>query len=136
MNGLVEKFNSTLIEMIAKYLFDKPLDWDSRLPYFTVSQLKNQPVSHLSIWSMIETLRFLHPQYCHRSKVFTVWTLMTTIRSVSNLSQVWDLARAKTERALKRQKFQYDKKASTINLQVGNQVMVYMQVKVKERITN
>ena len=33
MDGLVEKFNSTLINMIAKCSEESPCEWDSKLPY-------------------------------------------------------------------------------------------------------
>lgn len=76
-DGLVEKFNSTLIEMIAKCASDKPLDWDTRLPYLLFayrSSAQESTCESSFIWSMVETLGFPHPQYCRRSKVFTVLT--------------------------------------------------------------
>jgi len=134
-DGLVEKFNSTLIEMIAKCASDKPLDWDTRLPYLLFAYRSSaQESTRESPFYLVYGRDPRIPTSTVLSQKQSVYSVdLNDYKSefVCNLSQAWDLARANIERAQKRQKLQYDKKASAVNLQVGNRVMVYMPAKVK-----
>ena len=116
-DGLVEKFNSTLIEMIAKCASDKPLDWDTRLPYLLFAYRSSAQESTR------ESPFYLVYGRDPRIPTSTVLTQMQSVYQVDvddyksefvfNLSQAWDLARANIDQAQKRQKTQYDKKASS-----------------------
>lgn len=62
-DGLVERFNCTLISMLAKTAERGGRDWDSHLPYVLLLVLSNPPKNHLSSCSMAGTRDCLLKQY-------------------------------------------------------------------------
>ena len=129
-DGLVEKFNSTLINMIAKSSEESPSDWDARLPYLLFAyRASAQESTRESPFYLV---------YGRDPRIPTS-TVLSQERSVYEvdiddykreltlgLSQAWKLAHNNIQRAQGQQKKQYDRKSRPANLGVGERVMVYM----------
>lgn len=128
-DGLVEKFNATLIK--AKSM----LMGDTRLPYVLFEYRASLQES------IKESPFFLLYGRDPRVPTSTVLTYERSPYTVDiddykselmvNLSQAWKLARDNIKVAQKYQKIQYDKKTHKANLKVGDQVMVLMSTEAK-----
>ena len=129
-DGLVEKFNATLIQMIAKSCTVSDRDWDTRLPYLLFAYRASAQASTR------ESPFFL--VYGRDARLPTE-TVLSHVRNpymvdiddykvdlLANLSLAWRLAAENIQAAQNRQKKYYDRSANEINLKVGDRVMVYM----------
>ena len=134
-DGLVEKFNSTLIQMIAKSCTVSDRDWDTHLP-----------ISHLPY--LLFAYRVSAQASTRESPFFLVYgrdarlpteTVLSHVRSpymvdvddyksdlLCSLSLAWKLAAENNQAAQNRQKKYYDRLANEVELKVGDRVMVYM----------
>ena len=129
-DGLVEKFNSTLINMIAKSSEQNPCDWDSKLPYVlfayrTCAQESTRESPFFLVYGRdprIPTSTVLSQQ----KSVYEVDIDDYKREAVLNLSQAWKLAQGNIKRAQEQQKKKYDRNAKDVNLNIGDRVMVYM----------
>ena len=134
-DGLVEKFNSTLINMIAKCSEDNPCEWDSKLPYvlFAYRASAQQSTGESPFYLV----------YGRDPRIPTT-TVISQKRSVYEvdlddykreltlgLSQAWELAQNNIKRAQAQQKCQYDKKTAPVEVKVGDRVMIYMPTEVQ-----
>ena len=134
-DGLVEKFNSTLIEMIAKCAAEKPLEWDVKLPYLLFAYRSSAQESTK------ESPFYLVYGRDPRIPTSTVLAQSRSVYAVdvddyksefaTSLSEAWKLARSNIEQAQTRQKKQYDKRAREVDLREGDRVMVYMPAAVQ-----
>ena len=129
-DGLVEKFNATLIQMIAKSCTVSDRDWDTRLPYLLFAyRVSAQASTRESPFFLV---------YGRDARVPTE-TVLSHVRNpymvdiddykvdlLANLSLAWRLAAENIQAAQNRQKKYYDRSANEINLKVGDRVMVYM----------
>ena len=129
-NGLVEKFNSTLISMIVKSAVVRPADWDTQLPGLLFAYCASAQESTK------ESPFFL--MYGHDPRIPTS-TVLSQPQSactidldeyktelMTNLRQSWDLAQDKIKQAQGHQKRQYDCHTSEVTLKPGDCVMIYM----------
>ena len=133
-DGLVEKFNATLISMIAKSTTDGT-DWDTRLPYTLFAYRVSLQESTK------ESPFFLLYGRDPRVPTSTVLTYQRSPCAVDiddykselmvNLSRAWTLAQDNIKVAQRHQKTQYDKKTCDVNLKVGDRVMVLMPTELK-----
>lgn len=130
-DGLVEKFNSTLINMIAKSCDVRDRDWDIYLPYLLFAyQVSAQESTKESPFFLI---------YGRDARIPTD-SVLTHVRSpyavdvddykedlLSGLSLAWELAQANIQKAQASQKRNYDRKCTEeVNLKAGDRVMIYM----------
>ena len=128
-NGLVEKFNSTIISMLSKIVEKHGWDWDQRLPYilfvyrFAVQDsTKFLPFYLLYVW---------HPQLPTATALGKPRTACQidlddyAEEVVANLSDAWRLAHDNIKTAQAKQKLWYDKKSVASHLSVGDNVMVH-----------
>ena len=133
-DGLVEKFNATLINMIAKSTSDGA-EWDTRLPYVLFAYRASLQESTK------ESPFFLLYGRDPRVPTSTVLTYQRSPYTIdiddyksemmTSLSQAWKLAQENIKIAQKHQKTQYDKKTRDTNLKVGDRVMVLMPTEAK-----
>ena len=133
-DGLVEKFNATLISMIAKSTSDGA-EWDTRLLYVLFAYRASLQESTK------ESPFFLLYGRDPRVPTSTVLTYQRSPYTIdindyksemmTSLSQAWKLAQENIKVAQKRQKTQYDKKTCDTNLKVGDRVMVLMPSEAK-----
>lgn len=129
-DGLVEKFNSTLVNMIAKSCDISDRDWDDHLDYLLFAyRASAQESTKESPFFMM---------YGRDPRIPTE-TILTYERSpyavdvedyktdlCSGLSSAWSLARENLEKAQVAQKKYYDQSAMPTNVKPGDRVMVYM----------
>ena len=128
-DGLVEKFNSTLINMIAKCC-EKSKDWDKQLPYLLFAYRAN--VQDSTKESPFFLLYGRDPRIPSDSALNSPSSpYMVDLEDykselANNLSDAWAIARANTQEAQAHQKRQYDKHSKESTLSIGDRVMVYM----------
>ena len=125
MDGLVEKFNSTLTNMLAKSA-EKNSNWDLHLPFllFAYRTTVQEETPFYLLYgrdprSPIDELQEDMPNYA--INVDDYRSALTT-----NMSDAWKLAQSHIEHAQLRQKEQCDKSSKQPQYQVGDRVMMFM----------
>ena len=134
-DGLVEKFNSTLIGMIAKSVENRANDWDRHLPYLLFSY-------RVSVQDSTKESPFF--LLYGRDPQLPTETALTQSRTpymidvddyktemVTSLSDAWKIAQENIKVAQTKQKTQYDKKSKEPTFSVGDRVMTYMPSEVQ-----
>ena len=128
-DGLVEKFNGTLINMLSKCVNKYGRDWDGHLPYLLFAY-------RVAVQESTQTSPF-YLLYGREARVPTDSTLNQPRTAyqidlpdycaelVANLSDAWALAHQNITKAQKKQKSQYDRRATPPKLKSGDRVMVY-----------
>ena len=129
-DGLVEKFNSTLINMISKVAQSFGRDWDRHLPYLlfayraSVHESTKESPFHLLYgrdpWLPSETT------LNQPSSPYVVDSSDYRVELTSSLSSAWLLAREKIKIAQASRKKQHDKRAKEHQFRVGDRVMIHM----------
>ena len=129
-DGLVEKFNSTLINMIAKSCDVKNKDWDVHLPCllfaYRVSGQESTKESPFFLLYGRDARIPTETVLSHKRSPYAVDIDDYKEDLVSNLSEAWKLAKENIEQAQTAQKKAYDRKAREVDLRVGERVMVLM----------
>ena len=133
-NGLVERFNSTLIQMLAK-VTKNPKDWDQCLPYVvyayhTTAQESTKESPFFLLYGrdpQIPTVEALSTQ----STPYTVDLDDYRSELVMGLSDAWKAAAEHIKVAQCHQKSTYDRRASESKLKVGDRVLVHMPHEVR-----
>ena len=129
-DGLVERFNRTLTEMLAKTVAGDKRDWDKRLPfvlfsYRTTPQESTQETPFHLLYGrdpVLPTELVLQPP-TERSVV----QLDSYVGEVKeNLQSAWALAQNQIKKAQEHQKRNYDRNTQTPDHQVGDKVWLYM----------
>ena len=134
-DSLVEKFNSTLINKIAKTAETQPADWDTQLPCLLFAY-------HATIQESTKESPFFL-LYGHDPRI-PMSTILSQPQSpyvvdrddyqtelMLNMRQSWELARDRIQQAQQCQKPQYDWHASEVELRPGHRAMVYMPAEEK-----
>jgi hypothetical protein len=138
-DGLVEKFNSTLVNMIAKCCQTRDRDWDEHLPYLLFAYRSMvQESTRESPFCLLYGRDPRVPTETGLSAVSQTYPVdIEDYRSelVTKLTDAWATAREHIKGAQDTQKIQYDRRAEKANVRVGDRVMVYMpsDVQGKER---
>jgi hypothetical protein len=134
-DGLVEKFNSTIINMLSKCVEKHGRNWDQQLPYVLFAyRVAVQESTQESPFYLLYGRDAQIPTETALSQPRTVYQLdFADYRSelVANLSDAWALAHKNIDAAQVKQKKQYDKKSKDMHIVVGDRVMVYMPGTVK-----
>ena len=127
-DGLVEKFNSTLTNMLAKSA-EKNSNWDTHLPFllFAYRATVQESVRESPFYLLYgrdprlptEDLQKNTPNYA--VDVDDYKSALTTY-----LSEAWSLAKSSIKQAQVKQKEMYDKNSKQPQYQVGDRVMVFM----------
>ena len=129
-DGLVEKFNSTLINMIAKSAESRACDWDRHLPYILFSYRVS--VQDSTKESPFFLLYGRDPQLPTESALTQPRTpYMIDVDNyktelVTSMSDAWKIAQENIKVAQTKQKTQYDKRSKESKFSVGDRVMTYM----------
>ena len=127
-DGLVERFNRTLTAMLAKSVQNGGRDWDDRLPYVLFAyraclQESTQESPFFLVYGRDPRLpneKILDPR-----KTRTLTDLKEYGTDLAaRMSQAWDLARTSINKAQKRQKVGYDRKAREPDFAVGERVFL------------
>ena len=115
--------------MVAKCASDKPLEWDSKLPYLLFAYCSSaQELTRESPFYLVHGRDPRIPTETVLSQKRSVYSVNLDdykVELASNLSEAWELARENILVAQEQQKTQYNKKSRTIDLKVGDRVMVF-----------
>ena len=129
-DGLVERFNRTLTNMLSKRVDRDGTDWDLHLPYTLFAYRAS--IQESTLESPFFLLHGRDPRLpsaldmdppCPR-EVLCLDSYKEEL--VSTISDAWDLARESVKKAQKAQKRVYDKRSRELNLKAGERVFVYM----------
>ena len=134
-DGLVEKFNGTLTNMLSKSATKYRCDWDTHLPYLLFAyRVAVQESTQASPFYLLYGREARIPTESALTQPRTPYQVEFPdycSELVANLSDAWALAHQNIEKAQKKQKRQYDKRATPLKLKVGDRVMVYFPNQVK-----
>ena len=134
-DGLVEKFNSTLIGMLSKSVAKHGRDWDTHLPYLLFAYRTSvQSSTGDSPFFLLYGRDARIPTEAVLSQPQTAYQVdMDDYKSelIANMSDAWELACKNIESAQSKQKIKYDKHSRTCPLKIGDRVMVHMPGEVK-----
>jgi hypothetical protein len=134
-DGLVEKFNSTLINMIAKCCEVAQHDWDEQLPFLLFAYRSSmQESTKESPFFLLYGRDPRIPTETVLSKPVSPYLVdLEDYRTelMTKLSCAWSAAEQKIGKAQQKQKIQYDKKAKEPKLSIGTRVMVHMPSEVQ-----
>ena len=128
-DGLVERMNRTLVEMLSKVAHDDPKTWDLYLPYvlfayWTSPHDSTQLTPFTLLYgreAVLPTDQILLPHGIH-DEVFS-GTYVEEI--MDRMSAMWELARQNISKAQARQKTQHDKQAKEPEFRIGDTVLLY-----------
>ena len=133
-DGLVEKFNSTLISMISKSS-TRSDDWDERLPFllfaYRVSAQKSTKESPFYLLFGRNPRLPTESTLTQPRSVYTIDLDDYKTALVSNLGSAWEAAKASIQSAQNKQKLYYDQKSKQTSFSVGDRILVYMPNEVK-----
>jgi len=134
-DGLVEKFNSTLIEMISKCCEVSNHDWDQYLPHLLFAYRSSvQESTRESPFFLLYGRDPRLPTETVLSQPISPYIVDIDdyqCELMTRMSQAWTIAKEKITNAQQAQKIQYDKTAQSTKLSVGDRVMVYMPSEVQ-----
>ena len=129
-DGLVERFNRTLISMLAKTVQKQGRDWDEHLPY--VLYAYRTSVQESTKESPFYLLYGRDARLPTDKVINAPFSLATTnmddyrIEMTQRMASTWECARQQISKAQKKQKQQHDRNAKDPGFQVGERVFVYM----------
>lgn len=139
-NGLVERFNGTLKQMLKRVCAEKPNDWDKYLnavlfAYREIPQesLGFSPFDLVYGWSVrgpMKVLKELWSKDIEDPEVKTTYQYVVDLRE--RLDSVNQIARENLMKASSRQKVQFNRKAHHRDIQVGDKVLVLLPKKANK----
>ena len=128
-DSLVERYNRTLIGMLAKTVDKGGVEWDERLPYVLFAYRASQQLSTKeSPFYLLygRDPRLPVPSVLSPAKTRTMVDLREYgIELHDKMSTAWELARQAVKRAQKRQKDHYDRGTTTLPFREGERVYLY-----------
>ena len=128
-DGLVEKFNNILINMISKSVDKYGRDWDVHLPYlvfaYRVAVQESTGASPFYLLYGREPVLPTSEALTHPRSAYQLDFHDYGAELVAHLSDAWALARDNIKAAQTKQKRQYDHKSSVSKLKVNDGVMVH-----------
>ena len=134
-DGLVERFNSTLINMLSKCAEKNGKDWDKQLPYVLFAYRATlQESTKESPFYLLYGRDPRLPSECALAVPTTPYMVdLQDYRTelTTSLSDAWLAAQEHITRAQAKQKQQYDKHTKESPVKVGDRVMVHMPGSVK-----
>ena len=129
-DGLVERFNRTLTDMLVKSVAPGTMEWDERLPYVLFAyraalQTSTGESPFFLLYGrdpQLPSEAVLSPPV-HRSDIKLDDYKSTMVREMGT---AWDLAKETIGKAQKRQKRQHDKHTKNADFRVGERAFVLM----------
>ena len=129
-DGLVERFNRTLIDMLAKTVEKSGRDWDARLPYvlFAYRSSMQESTKESPFFLLygrdprLPTEEALSPPQTRQVLDIDDYRSELTI----GFSEAWKLAQENVHKAQQKQKRHHDRRAKEPKLRKGDRVFVYM----------
>lgn len=130
MDYIVERFNRTLIDMLAKTVEKNGRDWDSHLPHVLFAYRASPQESTKE--SPFFLLYGRDPQLPTEAALNQPKTRYQVdlddykLELTDSLTQAWELAQTQIKKAQKHQKLCYDRHAKKPTFCVGDRVFIYM----------
>ena len=133
-NGLVEKFNGTLKNMLKKVCADNPRDWDRYVPALLFAyreapqeSLGFSPFELLygrTVRGPMAILKDLWTDEVKQPEVSTTYQYVLELRQ--RLEDTLEVARKELEKSASRYKMYYDRKTRPRTFQVGDEVLLLL----------
>ena len=128
-NGLTERFNRTLTDMLAKKVDKSGRDWDTHLPFVLFAYRTS--VQESTKESPFYLLYGRDPRLPTTLEMGAINYEEVDIDNYKNeisikLAEAWKLARRNNKTAQGNQKLQYDRNSKPPKFRVGDRVFVYM----------
>jgi len=128
-DGLVERFNRTLTDMLAKKVSRSGKDWDVQLPYvlFAYRATNQQSTQESPFYLMygrdpvLPTEAMLRPP----PERFDIEVDDYVHEMTQRMSQAWEAAQVNVRKAQRRQKYHHDQKAKEPRITEGDRVFVF-----------
>ena len=132
VNGLVEQFNRTPLDMLSKTEQSGRQDWDVHLPFVLFAyQMTIQHSARESPFFLMygrDPQRPANAALCSPVVGSTVCKNDYKSQMQQNLCAAWKLAQGHVKKAQQRQKIRHDKKAKNVQFTFEDKVFVYMIV--------
>ena len=129
-DGLVERFNGTIIAMLSKSIKKHGRDWDTHLPYllfaYRVSIQESTGESPFFLLYGRDPRLPTETALSHPTTPYQVDISDYRTELIAQLSDAWETAHQNILIAQQRQKHQYDRNSKDVGLKVGDRVLVYM----------
>ena len=136
-DGLIEKFNSTLINMIAKSCDVKERNWDDYLPYllfaYRVSAQSSTKESPFFLVYGRDPRIPTKSVLSHSRSPYAIDVEDYKEDLLTNLSLAWKSAAQHIKQAQSTQKAYYDRTSKESGLKPGDRVMVFMPAETKTK---
>ena len=137
-DGLVERFNRTLLQMLKTVVNEERNDWDEHLPYVVAAyrQTRHESTGYTPFFLMYGRQALVpldiqvglpKEQFYQCSSEYGVWLRQT-------LEHAYQLARNHLRAAAERQKNKYDARMHPYHYQVGQYVWRYYPPKAKKKL--
>ena len=134
-DGMVEKFNGTITNMLSKCVEKHGRDWDKRIPYLMFAyRVAVQESTQDSPFFLLYGRDPRTPTETALSQPTTPYQVDLSdykMELVANLSDAWAIAHSHIDSSQKKQKQQYDKRCKEMHWKVGDRVMVHMPGTIK-----
>ena len=129
-DGLVERFNRTLTEMLSKTVEKNGKNWDEKIPYvlFAYWTSVQESTQESTFYLLYGRDPNVPSQEVLSTPVERGYTDLNSYREelVVGLGEAWDLARSNVKKAQKRQKKNYDRISKDVQLKVGDRVFLFI----------
>lgn len=133
-DGLVERFNQTLVQMLHKFVCDTGSDWDQWLPYILFAYREvPQTSTGFSPFQLIYghdvrgPLSLLKESWEQSSQtVSTVNVIDYVVQMREKLEKMTKLAAENSHKSKIRHKCRYDRKTKQRSFEIGQQVLVML----------
>jgi hypothetical protein len=144
-NGLVERFNATLVEMLAKLCLQKPLEWDKMIPsaLFAYRTARHETTGKTPFFLLygreavypIETVVSTYPEELNQqsSEDAHVDSLVRRALRLYELGEAHNDAREKIVKDQQRQQERYNQTVRVQTYNVGDLVLLHETAKAKTR---
>jgi len=128
MDGLVERFNQTLMAMLRKVADDEGKDWDKLLPYiFFAYRDVPQASTGFSPFKLVYGRPVRGPLETWEANTSGRKSVVSYILAMKErLEKMTELVQENLSRAQKQQKVWYDRNAQSREFQLGDQVLVLL----------
>ena len=132
-DGLIERFNRTLSDMLAKSVGDHPKDWDLKIPYvlFAYRTSVQESTRYSPFYLLYGRQPVLPTDEVLQPKEEDNYQFVSEFAEVmvENMQEAWKLARENISKAQSHQKNYYDQKTKPVSYRNGDLVRVFMPAK-------
>lgn len=133
VNGLVENFNNTLINMISHYVSDKPNTWSQYIDYVLFAY--NNSVHHTTKYKPAYLFFGFEPNFPSDTLFVNPNIDKDLLENLKVVNEIRDTIPAIIAKEQVKQKMYYDKNRRDINLNPGDQVLIWYPKNLRDNQT-